>query len=117
MFLVIEVMEERGGGPGFKQRIAIFAAETARISVTHGAGTNAGFNSERVIDEAGRLRVLVEQRPCAFAGIRRLGHRLDYPFRFFQAFPGEYTGDSQFLLDKKDTYQAMYLKGRFVVVY
>ena len=117
MFLVVEVVEECGGGPGFEKRIAIFAGETAGISVAHGVGADTGFNSERVFDEAGRLCVFIEKRPCAFAGIRRLGHRLDYPFRFFQAFAGEYAGDSQFLLDNKDTYQAMYLKGRFVVVY
>jgi hypothetical protein len=115
MLFVVEVVKERGGGPGFKERIAIFAGETGGICMTNAIGTNAGFDSEGVFDEAGRLCVLVEKGPGAFAGVRRLGHRVDilfgFLFRVFQAFPGYFHGDSQFLLDKKDTYQAMYLQG------
>jgi hypothetical protein len=75
VLLVVEIVEECGSGPDFKQSVAIVANEAGGIGVELSVGTNAGFDSERVFEEAGGLRVLVEEQPGAFAGKRRLGHR------------------------------------------
>jgi hypothetical protein len=77
VFLVVEVVEERGDGPDFKKRVAIIANEAGGIGVELSVGANAGFDSERVFEQAGGLRVLIEEQPGAFAGERRLGHRTD----------------------------------------
>jgi len=86
VLLVVEIVEERGGGPGFKKSVAILAGKTGRIGMAFGAGADAALNRERVFEQAGRLRVLVEQRPGAFAGEGRSGHRFKFLFGFSWQF-------------------------------
>jgi hypothetical protein len=84
MLLVVEIVEERGGGPGFKKSVALLAAEAGCIGVAMGAGADTVLNRESVFEQAGRLGVLVEQRPGVFAGEKSSGHRANSS----SVFPG-----------------------------
>jgi hypothetical protein len=53
MLLVVEVVKERGCGPGVEKRGSIVSCDTKRIGVAPGAGADAGFDRERVFEQAG----------------------------------------------------------------
>jgi hypothetical protein len=64
MALVVEVMQQSGGGVEVDEGLSIVANEAETPRLLYAVGVDAAFDGECVLEQAGALGEFIEQGPC-----------------------------------------------------
>ena len=68
MTFVVEVVQQAGGAVEIDEVRDVFADEAELPGLLLAVGADTAFDGERVLEQAGALGELGEQRPCGVAG-------------------------------------------------